>query len=139
VSPSSFNISAKDKAIMISERPPIPTVTPGRSDLRADDLWHTLPKRPENRSNDEGEEVETLSLEELLRGHWDDSPPPPKRLRTMSPTPSDPETVTSQIRDVDQPPREFEATETFWADYLQQGYAVSLEPANPERKRKFCD
>ena len=44
VSPSSFNINASDKAIMLRERPPLVQVTPGWSNLRADDLWPLLPK-----------------------------------------------------------------------------------------------
>ena len=102
-------------------------------------MSHTLPKHPENAQNNKDNEVEDLSLEELFRGRWVNSPAPLKRQRTTSPALSDPETVTSQFRDVNQPPQEFEATETFWDDYLKQGYAVSLETADPSRKRKFCD
>lgn len=141
VSPSSFNINARDKTILLDERPPqaINIATPGRSDFRADDLWHPWPETLENLPNDAPEEVETLNLDELLRGKWNDDPPSSKRQRVTSTTPSDPETVTSQIRDVDQPPQEFRATEGFWDDYFEQDYARSLEPADPTRKRKFCD
>jgi hypothetical protein len=139
VTPTNFNICASDKAILVEERPPLPTVTPGRSDLRADDLWHPLQKHPEITQNDEESEVEHLSIEELFRGHWNETPSSPKRQRTTSPTPSDPETVTSQARDINQPRPEFKATESFWDDYLQQDYAVSLEPVDPTRKRKFRD
>ena len=105
-------------------------------------LWHTLIEHleiPENPSREQSTEIETLTLEELFRGKWDNTPPPYKRQRMTSPTPSDPDTVTSVFRDVDQPPQEFRATESFWEDYLKQDDARLLEPADPSRKRKFCD
>ena len=80
-----------------------------------------------------------LTIDELLCGQWSDNPPASKRQCVTSPTHSDPETVTSHLSDVNQPPQEFQATESFWEDYLRQDVTRSLEPINPTQKRKFCD
>ena len=80
--------------------------------------------------NDQEEAVETLILNELFCRQWSNDPPSPKCKYVTSPTPSDPEIVTSHFHDVDQPLQEFHTTESFWDDYLQQDAARSLEPVN---------
>ena len=66
-----------------------------------------LPKRPENTLNDQPDEIETLTIDELLRGQWSDNPPASKHQCMTSPIPSDPETVTSHLSDINQPLQEF--------------------------------
>ena len=143
VTPSAIkSLNAIDKSILLEERPLQNTrvrATPGRSDSRADDLWRPLSENPEISPECDNEEVDLLSLQELIRGKWSDEPSSPKRLRVTSPALSDPDTVTSQIRDADQPPREFLATEAFWEEYIRNDEARSLEPADPSRKHKSCD
>ena len=99
-------------------------------------LWRLRSETPENPIN---AQPEPTTLEEVFSDNASDGPPSPTRQRVTSPTPSDPETVTSQFRDVDQPLPEFRATETFWEDYLRNDEARPLEPVNPTRKRKRCD
>ena len=72
-----------------------------------------------------------LTIDKLLCGQWSDNLPASKHQHVTSPTSSNPETVTSHCSDVNQPPQEFQATESFWEDYLRQEVTRSLEPIDP--------
>lgn len=132
VSPTQLNrLNAADKQTLIKERPP--RIQPrqeafqGLESSRADDLWH----------DNENDPI-SLSIRELEDGRWlEETSRPLKRARTTSQAPSDPETVTSQPRDPDQPPQEFRATESCWDDYFRNYLSESVEIADPSRKRKW--